>query len=1251
MLNKIEKIGYVGFRWHEAPWDAETTYTPRSLVALNQTIYYAKKESTGVDPRTDTAHESWAVFVDNSSTYAAAVAAEAAAIKAKDATVKTEAATEQANKTIANMVEKINACIAATDAANTAAERANASADAADAATERANTASGKSEGLISDTEKALKTATEITAKANTLVAGVEQAERERIASEAERETAEQQRAQNEQVRQQAEQTRNENENIRKGDESARKESETQRENAEATRNDNETARKSNETARQDAETARAKAEDARVEAEAKRAKAESARKESETQREADFVASKQAAEAATNKALDVSAHAPYVDADGYYYKYNADTKAYDKTDVNLTGKAFAIKKVFRSVEAMNAVSADTFAENDFILINTADVEDEDNAKLYVVAKDEQDNKFYSYLVDMSGFRGFTGKTPQIVIGTVTTLASGEQASVSLTADGVDADGNPKYKLSLAIPKGDKLVFGDLTDSDIATLQKPAIDAAKKADAAVETINTTNTNVQTAETARVKAESGRVEAEKQRAADENVRKQSETARETAEESRKTEEGKRTTAETARKTAEDARIASESARNTAENNRSQAEVARDNAETSRAQAETKRVDAEAKRETDFANSKKACDDATEAAKTATTNAENATTKAENVNVTITDDNSVHVTDREGNQRSLSLAEQAETKATLDKLQSKFDALSNQTGYVGFSRLNGDASGDAQVKFGNKELMHEIGAEWKLATVKDGKVTHIAAAGRLTLDINGEEMKIDGTDGDVMLLNYNANLIKGTKVIDGKETNIIGIGKTPCSWYGVTSKKLPAFGMTPCETVLAKLDGDVRSQAHCIYNKEVKANYTAPNAIFVESYKKDGGGYFNNYQSAVASIQQAQNKNADALTCKPYMGWYYETYEALLTTMYAELGSLKHTDINVMGCGCTNTGFSSTNFNDSAISGTSGFKFITPDGTEKYLSIWSQANINKSDSNVQIIDGICGGAHYTFIENLEEIRVLDAINKAGLVDKIGYNANIFTYDADGNMSCVSDGSINLDTGEGMETLKFYYLVRNVPNCEGLADGVMTAVVNRFVKLTVADNVYMTDKTTSLAGSTCIFKVSLVAYRGFCLPMRGLFRQMSYAYYTAHNVGGVLSMDFRCTERMEDVAPLKKFDSSVYQGAYGTTPAMIANLPNKEDMDVTITGEFWVKSSDYNLSLFCCKNKGGGFRSHENAYLWVYPTNNAGNNTSQVHGSVVGCYANHGGASARSACCYNHAGAGYDIYAGAFAVLLNQ
>lgn len=281
-----------------------------------------------------------------------------------------------------------------------------------------------------------------------------------------------------------------------------------------------------------------------RVNAETARVEAEKARVEAENKRETDFSASKKACDDATAKANSTYSHPPYVDKDGYYYKWNVTTSSYNKTDVNLTGKAFQIKKVFASVSAMNATDVNTFAENDFILINTANVEDADNAKLYVVALNEQGHKFYSYLVDMSGFRGFTGKTPQFLIGNVTTLAEDAEATASVSASGTDTDGNPVYKLHLGIPKGIRLRFADLTDSDKAELMKPATDAAAESKKQTEACKKATDNANTQETARQKAETTRN-------LNETTRQEQETARQNAETTRNNNETARKTAETKR----------------------------------------------------------------------------------------------------------------------------------------------------------------------------------------------------------------------------------------------------------------------------------------------------------------------------------------------------------------------------------------------------------------------------------------------------------------------------------------------------------------------------------------------------------------------------------------------------------------------------------------------------------------------------------------------------------------------------
>lgn len=588
---------------------------------------------------------------------------------------------------------------------------------------------------------------------------------------------------------------------------------------------------------------------------------------------------------------------------------------------------------------------------------------------------------------------------------------------------------------------------------------------------------------------------------------------------------------------------------------------------------------------------------------------------------------------------------------ETRSLAVELKEKMTTFVDTNPYVGMVRMNGDASPDAEMTFGDKQLMHEVGAEWKLATVKDGVVTHVMAPGRLTLDENGEEVKIDGSDGDVMLINRNANVINATKVIDGREMNCLAIGKTAAKWYGVESKKMPAFGMTPCETVNAKIEGDTRLQAHCVYNTTLNGMYgTADTSVLKASYINRGAGHASN-SSAVSSIQNAQNKNTDPLTARPYMGWHHGTYEALLTTMFAEIGSVDHTDVKMFGSGVTEQSISASQFNDDAISGVSGWKIIAATGETYYNNyLRSQAYVVSKNKNIHLANGL-STALYNPVQLLEGQRILDAIAKAGFIDKIGNKANIFYYDENGNAVCASDGSVNLDTGEGMEMLKFYFVVRDVPRCEGMKDGVMTAVVNRYVKTEIADGCQSTDKNVSFDGAIAILKVSIPVYRGFTLPYVGQFREMSYAYYTIHNIDGATHVDYRCTESMEDVQPLTVFNQNAFQCAYGTKPSMLVGLNKKKDYGVTDMRTSYIKSSDYNMSQFCYKTVGSSLHTHECAYLWLHPSNNGGVGTSQVHGSVVGCNAYYSYVSARAAFCYAHAGVGDNSFAGAFAVLLKQ
>lgn len=69
-------------------------------------------------------------------------------------------------------------------------------------------------------------------------------------------------------------------------------------------------------------------------------------------------------------------------------------------------GEAFKISKTYKSVSAMNAgFATDGVPLNGLVLIDTGNVQDADNAKLYVKEEDG-----YSYLTDLSGSQGIQGE-------------------------------------------------------------------------------------------------------------------------------------------------------------------------------------------------------------------------------------------------------------------------------------------------------------------------------------------------------------------------------------------------------------------------------------------------------------------------------------------------------------------------------------------------------------------------------------------------------------------------------------------------------------------------------------------------------------------------------------------------------------------------------------------------------------------------------------------------------------------------
>lgn len=324
--------------------------------------------------------------------------------------------------------------------------------DAAKAA-KAANEAAGLASSQAANAKTQADRARDIAVLTEELYALVEQENSSWMAKEQARENAELARVQAEKQRAQAEAERDSSESIRKSNESVRIANEEGRASAESTRATEEATRKANETTRKVSESERVKNEKARAQAEQLREQSKS-----------ECVQATQDANEAAENANDTANHPTYIGPDYYVYQWDKGTHSYTKTTIFTRGKNFSVYKTYESIAAMQADLSNVM-EGEFVLISNDNMEDPDNAKLYV-----RTSSGFNYLVDMSGAKGFTGKTPQISVGSVTAGNSLTDISVSLSPNGTDADGNPCFLLNVKIPA---LNWVDLTEEQKDELRTP----------------------------------------------------------------------------------------------------------------------------------------------------------------------------------------------------------------------------------------------------------------------------------------------------------------------------------------------------------------------------------------------------------------------------------------------------------------------------------------------------------------------------------------------------------------------------------------------------------------------------------------------------------------------------------------------------------------------------------------------------------------------------------------------------------
>ena len=481
------------------------------------------------------------------------------------------------------------------------------------------------------------------------------------------------------------------------------------------------------------------------------------------------------------------------------------------------------------------------------------------------------------------------------------------------------------------------------------------------------------------------------------------------------------------------------------------------------------------------------------------------------------------------------------------------------------------------------YGSKEALNMVLKHYKMGLFKDGALVKECAPCRITKAVDGSDINIDGSEGDIMLytdvpIYRDRCSVSGVTVPNSTATthNMIGLGLMPHQIGWKDAKKMNPFAFTPGYVQLDR----TTNQYHSCYNTTYNGSGGSPDSkYFTTNFIGENGaqgGYPVMNQSAIDSMQRSRKKG------KEYQGIFYEFYEMWMIAMYLELGSLYFTGIDSFGRGCTSyyipdaSNWISGGVNGVLIKDGKGL------GNDEYSSFFPYMR------------GLLGDNNHNFEEALESQRFVDALVKSNLADKVD-GVTVLEYDTNGNVR-VPLKEVNLSTGENMDEGKKYYIIRNVPNCQGIGDGVMTYVLNVFVKTKF--KVDYSD--TKYSGKNIIFKFSYPTYRGLEL-FSGAVTQIEGIHHIVGNYGSLVrkgsiwyAKDY--TDIKYNPNNFTDTDSQVTIETPDEDIPYIKGFVKGGEFDISNNG--WVKNTNYDVSLYCATECGFRIASestYECGYVW--------------------------------------------------------
>ena len=242
---------------------------------------------------------------------------------------------------------------------------------------------------------------------------------------------------------------------------------------------------------------------------------------------------------------------------------------------------------------------------------------------------------------------------------------------------------------------------------------------------------------------------------------------------------------------------------------------------------------------------------------------------------------------------------------------------------------------------------------------------GKILHVLQKLDYGHDIYGNVRKIDGSEGDVLIVNIEPYYrIMGKHTIQGTEYDVFLMSRTPFTWQGIEAERVEKFGWSP-DYAVSHTDTDGVVRMHSVFNPEWAGSYTAPYGVvgkFIFSQDPDTGDITETYDETATLLggngglhstditlydgeQRAMNNNPDTTKMVPFSNQTAAGAENFFALMLTEGGTFDAHNAALMGSGfCANDAANAAgDWEESGSGAKNGVRVVDKDGVFKYYGL--------------------------------------------------------------------------------------------------------------------------------------------------------------------------------------------------------------------------------------------------------------------------------------------------------------------